>query len=254
MKVLIIEDEVKAARELKKMVEAIRSDVEVVHLLPSVKAAVKWLREQPLPDLILADIQLADGLSFEIFKMMTIDVPVIFCTAFDAYAITAFETNSIDYLLKPVEEQQLAAALEKYDRLKRFFTALPGDYDRKMTSLVKQVAGGPLTTLLVYFQDRIIPLKTAEICFIHSSGGTVRAFMPQHPPYGVSGTLEELETQLSPHQFFRANRQFLINRAYIAAAEHFITRRLTVRLTCEVPEEIIISKARVPEFLRWMKS
>ncbi|MFA6059488.1 MAG: LytTR family DNA-binding domain-containing protein [Taibaiella sp.] len=253
MNILIIEDEVKVAKELKLMVENIKADIQVIHTIASVKIAIKWLAENPTPDLILSDIQLADGLSFEIFKAININVPVIFCTAFDHYAITAFEANSIDYLLKPIEEQKLKSAIEKYDRLKDFFSGSEAKYGKQIASLLQQVNSNYKSALLVHFQNKIIPVKTADIKFIYSAAGIVSLYTRQHEKYYLSQILEDLELQLNPQQFFKANRQFIINRDIIQTVEHFFTRRLAVRLSCEVPENIIISKVRAPEFLKWME-
>lgn len=248
MNVLIIEDEIKTARELKKLVEQLRSDITVVEILPSVKAGIQWFGTHPKPDLVFSDIQLADGLSFDIYKNIPVHTPVIFCTAFDEYAIRAFEANGIDYLLKPVDEQRLQQALDKYEKLKDAFAV-----ENKLESLLAQFTRQYKQTLLVHFQDKIIPVKTADITYLHYSNGIVSVYTGSHQKYILSSTLDELETMLNPGSFFRANRQFIINRQAIVNVEHYFSRRLVVKLTVTTPEQIIISKVKASEFLQWME-
>jgi len=263
MNVLIIEDEIKTARELKKLVEELRDDITVVDILPSVKAAIAWFESHPGPDLIFSDIQLADGLSFDIYKNTHIHTPVIFCTAFDEYAIRAFEANGIDYLLKPVDENRLQQALDKYEKLKATFSIEKNDYEKKLANLLTQFTNTYKSTLLIHFQEKIIPVKTTDISFIHYNNGIVSVYIGRRSPgegdlnspnkYIVPSTLDELETQLHPDLFFRANRQFIINRNAIINVEHYFSRRLIVRLNSTTPENIIISKVKAAEFLQWME-
>lgn len=252
MNILIIEDEIKTANEIKLMVQSLREDCKVVDILPSIKAAIKWFDANEPPDLILSDIQLADGLSFEIYNSIHVNAPIVFCTAFDRYTIPAFETNGIDYLLKPVEEEKLLQSLNKFDKLKRMFSAGHSQYEAKLAGLLKQLQPGYKSTLLVHFQDKIIPLKTDDIQFIYAVGGIVTAHTRQNK-HLLSLTLDELEQQLSPRQFFKANRQFIIHRNAIDTVEYFFTRRLVVHLSCAVPEKIIVSKVKAPELLHWME-
>jgi two-component system, LytTR family, response regulator LytT len=253
MNVLIIEDEIKTARELKKLVEQLRDDITVVDILPSVKAGIQWFGAHTSPDLIFSDIQLADGLSFDIYKNIAIHTPVIFCTAFDEYAIRAFEANGIDYLLKPVDENRLQQALDKYENLKGAFAVEKNNYEKKLESLLTQFTNQYKHTLLVHFQDKIIPVKTAEIHFIHYSNGIVSFYTAHQQKYVLTSTLDELETMLDPALFFRANRQFIINRNAILNVEHYFSRRLVVRLAVTPPEPVIISKVKSSDFLQWIE-
>jgi DNA-binding LytR/AlgR family response regulator len=253
MNVLIIEDEIKTARELKMLVEQLRDDITVLDILPSVKAGIQWFSANPAPDLIFSDIQLADGLSFDIFKNTPIHTPVIFCTAFDEYAIRAFEANGIDYLLKPVDENRLIQALDKYEKLKGVFSPEKNDYEKKLENLLTQFSTNYKTTLLIHFQEKIIPVKTADIAFIHYSNGIAAVYTGTNQKYVLSSTLDELDAMLQPDLFFRANRQFIINRQAIVNIEHFFSRRLVVRLIIPTPENIIISKVRSAELLQWIE-
>jgi two-component system, LytTR family, response regulator LytT len=254
MNVLIIEDEIKTARELKRLIEQLRDDITVIDLLPSVKAGIQWFGAHPSPDLIFSDIQLADGLSFDIYKNIAVHTPVIFCTAFDEYAIRAFEANGIDYLLKPVDENRLQQALDKYEKLKGAFVVEKNDYEKKLESLLTQFTNSYKQTLLVHFQEKIIPVKTADISYIHYSNGIISLYTVHQQKYILTSTLDELETMLDPAQFFRANRQFIINRHAIVNVEHYFSRRLVVRLVVTTPEHIIVSKVKSSEFLHWMEN
>lgn len=253
MNVLIIEDEMKTARELRSLVEDLRHDITVLDILPTIKSSIQWFGAHPAPDLVFADIQLADGLSFDIFKNTTVNTPVIFCTAFDEYAIRAFETNGIDYLLKPIDENRLQQALDKYDNLKDAFSTEKTNYEKKLENLLSQLSGNYKTTLLIHFQEKIIPVKTADIAFIHYTNGVTSIYTHTNQKYVMPSTLDELEAMLQPDVFFRANRQFIINRQAIVNIEHYFSRRLVVRLVNPTPENIIISKVRSAELLQWLE-
>ncbi|MBB6109976.1 LytR/AlgR family response regulator transcription factor [Mucilaginibacter lappiensis] len=252
MNVLIIEDEIKTAKELKGLIEAIDSDIKIVDILHSVNSAIQWFKEHPSPDLIFSDIQLGDGLSFDIYRNVQVNTPVIFCTAFDEYAIRAFEANGIDYLLKPIDEGMLEQSLRKYQHFKNLFNNRQDLYQQKLIKLVGQMDTKYKQSILVYFKEKIIPIKTSEIRFIYAEHGLVYIhsnfdrFITQH-------TVEQLEAMLNPQLFFKANRQFIINRDNIQNVEHYFNRRLFVKLNCETPEKIIVSKIKANDFLQWME-
>lgn len=253
LKILLIEDEIKAARELHQLIMELRPDALIMNTLQSIEESLDWLRTQEPPQLIFSDIQLADGLSFDIFKHIQLHIPIIFCTAFDEYAIRAFEANGIDYLLKPIERNKLQQSLEKFDNFKKFFTP-EVDYDNKLLQLFGQLQNRYKNTLLVHFKDQIIPLKTSDIAYLHSEHGLVSAHTHNNQKYSVDYTLEELENQLDPQFFYRANRQFIIRRDAIQNIQHFFARKLTVKLHYKTPENIIISKAKASDFLRWLEN
>jgi two-component system response regulator LytT len=248
--VLVIEDEIKTARLIKSLIEA-DDDFTVAEIVPSVKGALAWLSANS-PGLIFSDIQLADGLSFEIFRQANIHVPVIFCTAFDEYAINAFEANGIDYLLKPIEEEKLQASLAKFKNMKALFT--PKDtYNERLNTVLGKLGGTHKTSMLIHHRERIIPLKLEDINLAHSENGIVTLYVKGDVRYHVNHTLEELEGMMNPDTFFKVNRQFIINRVAIQAAEHYFSRRLLVRMAVKAPGEIIVSKARTQAFLKWME-
>lgn len=253
MDILIIEDEAKAAKELKVMVERLDDGLQVVGIVPSVKTGIEWLQGHPSPQLILSDIQLSDGLSFEIFRTVQPPCPVIFCTAFNHYAIQAFEVNGIDYLLKPIDESKLAGSLRKYERLRQLLgSGTPPPIQRLEQLLGPLLSAAYKSTLLVFKNEKIIPVPTIDIAFIHSAGGIVSAYTKSNQVYFINEVLDELEPQLNPNRFFRANRQFIINRDALVLVEHYFNRRLVAKLAIETPERIIVSKVKAPELLAWM--
>ncbi|MGN7719780.1 LytR/AlgR family response regulator transcription factor [Chitinophaga sp. 22620] len=253
MNILIIEDEAKTARELKNMIQRLDDRLVVSAIIPSVKAAVDWFKNNPSPQLILSDIQLADGLSFEIFRSVNITCPVIFCTAFDTYAIEAFGTYGIDYLLKPIDENKLAASLRKYEQMKQWMTPKNNMDYTQLEAVLAKLQPAYKSGILVFSNEKIIPVKTADIAFIHSVGGVVKVCTKNKQFYLINEVLDDLEPQLDPARFFRANRQYLVNRDVVMMAEYFFNRRLILKLNIETPEPVIISKMKAPELMAWMQ-
>jgi DNA-binding LytR/AlgR family response regulator len=247
MNVLIIEDEVKTGKELKRLIEGLDDTIRVLGVLDSVRSAVEWLDAHPAPDLIFSDIQLGDGLSFDIFLRVASNAPVIFCTAFDEYAIQAFQANSIDYLLKPVDEERLRLSLEKYKKLQRWFDK------GVLANVASQLSSGYKRTILVYLREKIIPVKTSDVAFVHAANGVVSLVTRAGHSYVCQYTMEQLEGMLDPRQYFRANRQYILSREIIQDVEHYFNRRLYVKVAGAPPEKIIISKVRATEFLQWME-
>lgn len=253
--VLIIEDEIKTARELKKNIEQSIEEVTVLEIVASIKSAVRWLKENNHPDIIFSDIQLADGLSFEIFKQVEVQSPIIFCTAYDEYAIEAFKTSGIDYLLKPVDEIKLQQSIQKYQSLKKTLAS-----KEEMTnygniqSFVNAVAENHYKkTVLVHYQEKIIPLTTEQIAYIHYELGNVYIMTFDKKRYFINQTLDEYENLLHPDQFFRANRQFIVNRSAIQSLENYFSRRMLLRLQLPVSQEIIVSKTKSPLLIKWIE-
>ncbi|MBS7234094.1 response regulator transcription factor [Flavobacterium psychroterrae] len=252
MKVIIIEDEFRTAQELKNMLLGVDSDIEIVAILGSVSMALNWFAHNPMPEIIFSDIELGDGLSFEIFKNLCIEVPVIFCTAFDEYAIRAFDANSIDYLLKPIDEAMLQKSLNKYLRMKeRITNGVQGALN--LESLIDQLDIAYKQTLLVSFREKIIPIKLQDVAFIYASNGLVYLELADRKSFTISYTLEQLESMLDPKDFFRANRKFILNRSFVDNIEHYFNRKLLVACKIETPEKIIISRVKSNLFLKWLE-
>lgn len=254
MTILIIEDEIKTARELKKNIEKTFDSALVLDILSGVTEAIKWFKENNEPDIIFSDIQLSDGLSFEIYKRIEIKAPIIFCTAFDEYAIEAFKTSGIDYLLKPIDEEKLIQSINKYKSLKETFNNANIDANHIKSLLQNLPNNNFKKTILIHFQDKIVPIKADNIAYIHYELGTVYIMTVDAKKYFINQTLDELENALNTQLFFRANRQFIINKNVILNIENYFTRRLLVKLTMQTSEDIIISKIKAPLFLKWVES
>lgn len=248
-KVIIVEDETAAAVNLRSMLSTVVGEVEVVALLESVEEAVEYFRGDVDADVVFMDIHLADGDSFRIFRSVEIDIPIIFTTAYDEYALEAFKVNSIDYLLKPFGEEELRRALDKLNRL----TA--SERVAQRGSVEKMVAESEVVqTMLVRYKDKIIPVKMDDVAYFYTYAERVTLTTLSGESYPVDKTLEALSQQLSEDKFFRANRQFIISRRAVKDIAVWFGSRLALNLTVETPERIIISKARVPEFKQWLQS
>lgn len=248
-RVVIVEDETAAAVNLRSMLKTIVPDVEVLTVLESVEEAVEYFSAEVEADVVFMDIHLADGDSFRIFKSVDIAIPIIFTTAYDEYALEAFKVNSIDYLLKPFKEEDLQRAIDKLQRL----TSSERDEGReRVTKMVADAHNDSLQTLLVRYKDKIIPVAMEDVAFFYTYAERVTLTTLDGKTYPVDKTLETLTQQLDSEKFYRANRQFIISRRAVKDIAVWFGSRLALNLTIETPERIIISKARVPEFKRWL--
>lgn len=253
MKYLIIEDETAAAVNLKAIIRKLAPEVEILGVLESIEESVEYFSDKnnSLPDLIFMDIHLADGESFKILERVSIDAPIIFTTAYDEYAIKAFKHNSIDYILKPIKEEDLRFALDKFSRLT---VREEQSYQEQLENLVVQQREPRERVFLIHHKDKIIPLQVEHIAFFYTSNERVTATTLDGVQYPIDRTLEQLQSSLSSAAFFRANRQFIIARAAVKDIVIWFGSRLSLNLQVATPERIIISKARVPEFKQWLTS
>ncbi len=250
-KVIIVEDEIAASENLAYLLNEIDSSIEIVTVLDSVKAAVNYFSKPNDADLILMDIHLADGISFEIFDQVTINIPVIFTTAYDQYAIKAFKVNSVDYLLKPIDEEELSEALIKYRGQKK------PDVSKQMEGLLTMLQTKNTsykTTYLVHQRDEMIPVKTADIAFLYIEIGLVKAVTNDNKTFIIDRKLEDIENELDPTQFYRANRQFIVNKKAISNIKFYFNGKLIVNTNPSFSERIIVSKAKATTFKKWMDS
>jgi two-component system LytT family response regulator len=256
LRVLIIEDEPANARNLEFMLQEANPDSIVVAILAGVDESVAWLRQQgDTCDLIFMDIRLNDGLSFEIFDKVTVAQPVIFVTAYDNYALQAFKTNGIDYILKPYDEEEVKQALQKYSRLQGSGKSMV--YPEQMNLLLQSMQQGTPVykqSFLVHFREKLLPLEAARIAWFYTAHELVYACTTDNKQYPIEYTLEQLQQQLNPHQFFRANRQCIIQRSAVQEIDLYFNGRLYLKLQPEPAEKVLISKARVPEFKAWMNA
>lgn len=251
MHALIIEDEKPAARRLSRLLE--NKSVPVQEMLHSVEDAVEWFRENPQPDLIFLDIQLSDGLCFEIFEQVEVSCPIIFTTAYDEYALQAFKLNSIDYLLKPIDEEELGAAVKKYRNLEQKRSGGKVDFDD-----IRQLLINPLEreyrkrfTAKVGQHLKILNADAIE-CFYSENKGTYAA-TSEGRNYLLDYSLEDLEKELEPETFFRVSRKFIVNINHISDIVAYTNSRLKIRLNTFKEQEIIVSRERVRDFKLWLE-
>ena len=249
MKVVIIEDEVKTARDLEQCLKKADEGIEIVKRIDSVESGIAYFKDNPTPDLIFSDIQISDGLSFEIFKELTVYPPVIFCTAYNEYALEAFRSNGIDYILKPFDEESISASLQKYKTLK-------GGHNKEETGrllkLLEQLAEPRKNSLLINFRDKIFPVKVNAIAYFYVANDITMLYTDGNL-FPVQYSLDVLENMLDPKLFFRVNRQYFVNRRYILEAEQYFARKLVLKLTVSVKENITVSKAKSAQFLDWLE-
>jgi two-component system response regulator LytT len=250
LKIAIIEDEKLTALDLADTLKKVDSDIEIVAILASVKQAISYFKSAGKFDLIFSDIQLPDGLSFDIFKNVQITVPVIFCTAYDQYALEAFDTNSIDYLLKPFNKASVSKALDKYQGLKSNFSAPDNNFDKLLQTLGQKLSR-QTTSIIIHQGDKIIPIETQNIALFFLEDEYVFALTFNLKKHIVTQNLEELE-HLCGTSFFRVNRQYLVNRKAIKDATRYFNRKLLIHLNLDYSDQIIVGKLKTSLFLEWL--
>jgi len=253
MKALIIEDEIMAAKTLQKLLGEVSPETEIVAVLESIEDSVAWIEDNPMPDLMFMDIHLADGSSFAIFDQVDITCPVIFTTAYDEYALKAFEVNSIDYLLKPISKEALERAIRKYHMLDQGRQEGSRDNIEALLTQLTQKNSYKRCFLLPE-RDKLVPLPTANIAYAYIEAKTVKLVSMEHKEYYLTQTLDDLMAQLDPKEFFRANRQFVISRSAVKDVSVWFGNKLAINLIMDTPEKIIVSKARVAEFKHWFSN
>ncbi len=252
MRVVIIEDEGIAIRKLKKLISEINSEIEIVAALESVYDAKKWFQSHSLSeiDLLFSDIQLSDGLSFEIFETIPVNLPIIFTTAYDEYALRAFKLNGVDYLLKPIQKEELKQAISKFEHTKKLYSQNKlADIQALINQFQHSVVNYP--SFISYQKDKLIPLNCENIAYFYIQNLIVYAVVDK-TEYVLDETMDEIEKRLPAQFFFRANRQFIIQKKYVSTAEIYFNNRLLVRLTVKIPEEIIISREKTALFKNWL--
>lgn len=247
MKVLIVEDETAAYENLAQMITTYDPTVEIVANTESVMQTVRWLKNNPKPDLIFMDIHLSDGSAFTIFEMIDVEVPIVFTTAFDQYAIDAFRVNSIDYLLKPIKPVGLANALEKFRKLSL----------NDVNIYLKQLAtfGSEQNysdRILIRHKDKLIPIDAEQIAFAYNTDRVTHIYLNDGAIYKCDKSLEQLSAQLDPSLFMRVNKQFLLSRHSVKDVTIWFDNRLRVNVNQPAPEDIYISKNRSQDFKVWL--
>jgi DNA-binding LytR/AlgR family response regulator len=248
IRTLIIEDELPAAQRLQKLITETTPDVHIESILDSVETSVSWLQKHSPPELIFLDIQLADGLSFEIFKKIKVDSFIIFTTAYDEYAIKAFELNSIDYLLKPVNKEHLARALEK-------FRIMQGrlQFDvKELLDVIEKRKSAYKSRFVINISNKIRTIETEDIAYFYSSEKSAFLSSKEGKTYPLDFSLDKIENMVDPDVFYRINRQYLISYEAISNILVLTKSRIKLELRPAPEEEVFVSNARAPEFRRWL--
>ena len=249
MKVLIIEDETAASEDLIAILHEIDEDIKVLDVLESVKQTVRWLRANPAPDLIFMDIHLSDGSAFTLFQEIEVETPIIFTTAYNQYAIDAFNVNSIDYLLKPIKISDMTRALEKFRRLTSNDVMA---YLQRVVSLGKTHTEGYVSSLLVPVRDKLVPVDVNNVVCIYNTDHKTQIILSDGRNISYGKSLDAIMLSLDPMKFYRANKQYIVSRSYIKEIVIWYDNRLLVNMELELPEPLYVSKNKASEFKSWM--
>lgn len=249
MKIAIIEDEKWTAEDLAETIGQVEPQSQIVALLPSVKEAIAYFKSNTAPDLIFSDIQLGDGLSFDIFSALDMNIPIIFCTAFDEYALKAFKTNGVDYLLKPFTPESVQAAFNKLHNLQNSGPS-PAYFQNFIKEISAQYQPKP-SAILVYLKDLILPIKVEDIALCYVENEITHLLTFSNKIYYPSSNLDQLEETLG-NDFFRANRQVLLSKNSVVNASSYLSRKLSVSVSVPYDSIITVSKKKAPQFLAWL--
>ncbi len=252
MKILIIEDEELAVKKLQKTLLSIDETATVVGVTDSIKSSVEWLQDNVPPDLILMDIELADGQSFEVFNLVDVKSPVIFTTSYDEYALKAFKVNSVDYLLKPIQKEELQAALAKYKKLQE-----KSKTDVNIDNLVKELQQKLQPKeyrrrFLVKHAQKLVSIEIEDISYFYSDGRLNFFKTSDNKKFVVDYTMDELEEMLNPDRYFRISRSFYVSAACIDKIDDYFGNRLMLQLKPVVDKEALVSREKVTDFKKWM--
>lgn len=250
MKILIIEDEKLTAKDLARTLSGIDSQIEIVKMVHSIEEAINYFKTKQEIDLIFSDIELGDGLSFEIFEKLKITTPIIFCTAYNQYALEAFKTVGIDYILKPFSKQTIENALLKFQNLKEKLSNSNEQYS-KLLDILKQNIIPQSHSVIIHQGDKIIPLNTNDIAIFFIEDELVYAYTFDGKKNNLSQNMDNLEKQFKI-DFFRANRQFLVNRKAIKDASFYFNRKILINLNIIFNEQIVVGKLKTTAFSNWL--
>lgn len=251
MRILIIEDEIKTAKSLARLVESIYPNANVVDILQSVQRSIQWFGGNNQPDLIFMDIQLADGPSFDIFKKVSITAPVIFCTAYNEYAIEAFRNNGIDYILKPFDSKAIESSLEKVRTLKNYFQkeVLPAE---EISKLLYSLAEDTKKSFLVYSQNSYMNIPTPTIAYFYKDLSGINLVTKDNKRYSINESLDEIHKMVGKQAFYRINRQYLVAFNSITEVQHYFNRKLILKLIIDTDEKLTVGREKSREFLDWL--
>ncbi len=252
MKVIIVEDEYFTARSLQNLLAETDADIEVIAMLQSVDECVEWFGSHSEPDLAFMDIHLADGDVFSVFDKVDISCPIIFTTAYEEYALKAFEVNSIDYLLKPIKQKALQRALLKVKRLSKSSHSIDNQaIMAKMLQMLNESQANYKSHILVQYRDKLLPVSVDKIAYVRAENKGVLLVTFDKKEHFLDLSMEKFAQQLNPKHFFRANRQYIIAHKAIQSMSVWFGGKLTVSLVMETPDNVIVSKAKNKEFKEW---
>jgi len=257
MKILIVEDEDLAVKKLQKTLAAVDESAEIVGISDSIQSTVEWMQKNEAPDLILMDIELADGQSFEIFSRTEVKSPVIFTTSYDEHALKAFKVNSVDYLLKPVQKEELESALNKYKNLMKISSPVPRQNEFTMESLVKELQQKLQPRefrkrFLVKHAQKLVSIEIEEIAYFFSDGRLNFFKTYDNRKFVVDYTMDDLEEMLDPDKYFRISRSFYISVESVDQIHEYFGNRLLLHLKPAVDKEAVVSREKVSDFKKWM--
>lgn len=251
--VAIIEDEPAIARNLEFTLKELEPNITVLNKMDSVQSSVTWLKKNmDKCDLLFMDIRLTDGLSFEIFQTIQPTVPVIFITAYDHYALEAFKVNGLDYILKPFQNEEVANAIQKFKNTQGKEPEENNRIQELLDYLQANENKSYREAYLVHFQNKLIPLPVEKINWFYTEQEVVYAHTSDGKKYVIDSTLDKVLTEISPKLFYRANRQFIVQRWAVRDIDFYFNGRLIVNVEPKPEEKIIVSKAKAPEFKKWL--
>ena len=253
MKVVIVEDEIAAAENLIHLLHSIDSSIEVLKTIDSVKAAVSYFSKTPEADLVFMDIHLADGISFQIFEQVDLKTPIIFTTAYDQYSIQAFQVNSVNYLLKPLQKEEISNAIDKYKASQNSAQNSSSDIEALMQMLGSSTTNYK-STYLLQKRDELIPVKTKDMAYIYIDSGIVKAITFENQSYVMNKKLEDIEAELNPQEFLRVNRQFILNKAAVTKIKFYFNGKLIVLTQPPSEERIVVSKGKASAVKEWLNA
>ncbi|WP_160137616.1 LytR/AlgR family response regulator transcription factor [Chryseobacterium sp. c4a] len=252
MNIIIIEDEFRAAKSLQNLISDLKPDSKILGVYDSIEGSIEALSNGIKPDLIFMDIQLSDGLSFEIFNAVDITCPVIFCTAFDQYMLDAFKSKGVDYILKPFSREDIAEALKKVDDLKSFFQNNELPDLNALLQRINQPQGK--TSFLVFKNQKYTTVPTEDIAYFYIHNEITHLVTFSKEQFPLTQPLGQIAEQVSDKQFFRVNRQYLVNFKAIKEMEHYFQRKILVKLIIETPEKLLINKEKTHSFFTWLEN
>lgn len=254
MRVIIIEDEFSAIKNMQAILKEIDEEIKIIACLESVEESIDWIKENEAPDIAFMDIQLSDGISFDIFETIEVKFPVIFTTAFNQYAIQAFKLNSVDYILKPIKKADVAFAINKFKKFGKNYTqTVESNFLEMMRNFKSGNQGNFKSALLIKSHNGFIPIAVKELAYFFIKNGIVNAISHNNEKYLVDEKLDDLQKVISDVDFYRANRQCIVSKNSILKASTYFNGRLSLKLKPHFENEVLVSKAKVKSFKAWLQ-